>query len=95
MDFCLFARNMGKNISKNLSSKSSETLFEHAKHSTADAFKTASKRSTQKNAEASDDLTGNKIAGKITRVSETSPQNNSVKSEKDILRERYICPEKR
>ena len=39
------------------------------KKSTTDAIKTASKRPIQKNAEATGDLIGNKIADKITSVS--------------------------
>ena len=49
--FLSFAKNMGKNISKNisknLSRKYSQKLLDHAKQSTADAFKTASKRAIQ------------------------------------------------
>ena len=37
-------RNIGKNISKNLSSKYSQKPIDHAKQSTADALKTASKK---------------------------------------------------
>ena len=92
--FLSFARNMGRNISKNLSCKYSQKLLDHAKQSATDGFKTASKRAIQKTAEATDDLTGNKIAGKITRVSKLSPQNNSVKNEEDIFREKYISPKK-
>ena len=40
-------------------------------------MKTVSKRAIQKTAEATDDLIGNKIADSITKVSKTSPQNNS------------------
>ena len=73
-----FARNMekkniGKNISKDLSRKYSQKLLDHAKQSTIDALKTASKRVILKRAEATGDLIGNKIADKITRVSRTSP----------------------
>ena len=39
-----FARNKGKNISKNLSSKYSQKLLHHAKQSATDALKTVSKR---------------------------------------------------
>ena len=39
-----FNRNMGKNISKSLSSKYSQKLLDHAKQSAADALRTASKR---------------------------------------------------
>ena len=45
--------------------------------------------------EATSDLIGNKIANKITRVSKTSPQNNSATNEEEIYRERYIPPEER
>ena len=33
------------------------------------------------------DLIGNKIADKVTRVSKTSPKNNSETNEEEILRE--------
>ena len=36
-----------------------------------------------------------KIADKITRVSITTPQNNSETNWEEILRERYISPEKK
>ena len=54
-----------------------------------------SKRAIPKTAEAIGDLIGNKIADKITRVSKTSPQNNSERNKEEILRERYISQEKR
>ena len=42
------------------------------------------------------DLIGNKIDDKITRVSKTSRNNNSVTNEEEILREKYmISPELR
>ena len=44
-------KNIGKNISKNLSGKYSQKLLDHAKQSTTDAFKTASKKAIQKTAE--------------------------------------------
>ena len=79
--FLFFAKNIGKNIGENiseiLSSKYSLTLLDHAKQSTADAFKTASKRAIQKTAEATSDLIGNKIVDRITKVSKNSQQNNS------------------
>ena len=39
-------------------------------------------------------LIGNKIADKITRVSKTSPKNNSETIVEEILRERYISPDR-
>ena len=52
---------MGGNIGKNLSSKYSQKLLDHAKQSATDVFKTASKRVTQTTAETTGDLIGNKI----------------------------------
>ena len=49
-------------------------------------------KSNSKAAEATGDLTGNKIADKVERVSKTSPNNNSETNE---LRERFIPPELR
>ena len=54
-------KNIGKNISKNLIDIQSQKCFDHAKQSTKDAFKTASKRAIQQTKEAAGDLTGNKI----------------------------------
>ena len=88
-------RNIGKNISTNLSSKYSQKLFDHTKQSATDALKTTSKRALQKTAEAASDLIGNKIAGKTTRVSKTSPKNNSETNKEGILREWCISPELR
>ena len=89
-----FAKNMGRNINKNLNNKYSQKLLGHAKQSAADALKTSSKRVIRKRAEATGDLIGNKIADKITRVSKTSPQNNLETSE-EILREKHISLELR
>ena len=58
-----------KNMSKNLSNKYGQKLLDTAKKSTTDEMKTASKRAIRKTAEATCDLTGNKIADKITGVS--------------------------
>ena len=88
-------KNIGKNISKNLNSKYSQILLDHAKQSATGVLKTVSKRTVHNTTEATDDLIGNKIADKITRVSKTSPQNNSETSEKEIIKERYMSPEKR
>ena len=45
----------------------------------------------QKTVEAIGDLIGNKITGRITKVSKTSPKTNS----EEILRERFEFPELR
>ena len=58
-----------KNIGKNLSNKHSQEIIFTAKKYTTDAIKTGSKRAIQKTAEAMCDLTGNKIAEKITKIS--------------------------
>ena len=61
------SKNIGKNIIKNLSGKYSKTLFDHAKQSAGDAPKTVSKRAIQKIAEATGDLTGNKLLIKLQK----------------------------
>ena len=73
-----FAKNIGKNLSNNYSQK----LLDSAKKSTADAIKAASKISIQKTAEASNDLTCNKIADKITKASQKKANKEIPK--KDI-----------
>ena len=54
--FFSFAKNMGKNIGKNISKilngKYSQKLLDHSKQYATDVFKTASKRTIQKIAEA-------------------------------------------
>ena len=65
-------KNIGKNISKNLSGKCSQKLLDHAKQSPTDALKTNSKKVNQKAAEATGDLISNKIANRITKVSQNS-----------------------
>ena len=75
-----------------------QKLLDHAKQSATDAFKTVSKRVIQKTAEATGDLSGKKIANKITKVSTNSQQNNSEtvtnEHDKEIPKERHISPEK-
>ena len=88
-------RNIGKNISKNESIEYSQKLLDHAKQPATDAIKTASKRAIQKTAEASEDLIGNKTADRITKVSNTSSENNSETNEEEIIRERFIPSELR
>ena len=58
-----------KNIGKILSNKYGQKLLDIAKRSTTDGTKTASKRAIRKTAEVTDDLIRNKIADKITSVS--------------------------
>ena len=61
MDFYLLLKNIGKNISKNLSVKYSQNRLDHANIFATDALKTTSKTVIQKTAEATGDLIGNKI----------------------------------
>ena len=93
------SKNIGKNISINLSGKYSWKVLDHAKESATDFLKTASKRATQKTAEPTGDLFGNKIADWITKVSKTLQQINSeaVTNEhvKEIHKERYVSSEER
>ena len=66
-----------------------------------DSLKTTSKRTLEK--ETTRDLTSNKIANKITKVSRKPPQNDlqtipneteNSKCDKKILKGKYIFPEK-
>ena len=94
-------------MSKNLKNKYDQKLFDSAKKSTTDAIKTASKGAIQKTAEASGDLTGSKIADKLTSVSKKSDAKIQTEagaaSSKDVDRaspknapkKRYIFPEER
>ena len=66
-------------VAKKLSNTYSQKFLDTAKKSTADAIKTASKRATQKTAEATVDLIGNKRADKITSVSKKSTRDNIMK----------------
>ena len=63
-----------KNMVKYLNNKYSQKLIDATKKSTTDAIKTASKRVTQKTAEATDDLIVDKIPDKITSVSNKNYQ---------------------
>ena len=96
MDFCLllkiWVKNIGKNITKNVSGKYGQN-FDHAEKFATDSIKTVSKGVIQNTEEATGDLVGNKIADKITRVSKTSPKNNSETNEQEILRGIYIYPQ--
>ena len=89
-----------KNVGKNVSNKYGQKRLNSAKKSTADAIKTASKRTIQKIAEATDDLIGNKIAHKITSVSKKPDKelhNNDKTGDVEIAtpKKRYISPEER
>ena len=88
-------RDIGKSISKNLSSKYSQKALDHSKLSATDALKTTWKRVIQKTAEATGDFIGKKFADKITSVSKISLKDNlETNEEEKILRKGYISPEK-
>ena len=61
-------KNTVKNVSKILSSKHSQKFLGNAKRSPTDAHKGTLKRATQNSVEATGDLIGNKISGKIIIV---------------------------
>ena len=84
-------------FAKNMSNKYIQKLLNSAKKSTTDAIKTVSKSAIQKTAEATGDLIGNKISGKITCVSKKSPKelHSQNKDKREIPKERYISPEKK
>ena len=94
-DFLSFARNIGKifgkNIRKNVSRKYSQNFLITLSNLLKMHLKLL-QISDSKTAKATDELIGNKIADKITRVSETS---NSETDEEEILRERFIPSELR
>ena len=89
-------------MGKNLSNKYGQKLFDSAKTSTTDAIKTSSKRTIQKTAEATGDLIDNKIADKITSISNKKstkelPNNDETEEDVEITthKKRYISPEER
>ena len=85
--FLSFAKNMGKSVSNQYGQK----LLDSAKKPRTDA-----KRAVQKIAEATGDLTGNKIADKTTSVSK-NPNNNNNNEDEEITghKKRHIAPEER
>ena len=80
--FLSFAKNMGKN----LSNKYDQKLLDSAKKSTTYAIKTASKRAIQKTAEATGDLIDNKIAERVTSVSnkKSAKASKNNETEEDV-----------
>ena len=85
-------------MGKNLSNKCSQKLLDSAEKSTMDLMKTASKRAIQKTAEATGGLIGNKIADKITSVSNkksTKELPNDETKEITTHKKRCVSPEER
>ena len=70
-------------MNKRLRSEYNQKLLDHAEQSAIDALKTASKRAIKKTAEVTGDLSSNKIAARITKVS----KNNSKTNTEEILKE--------
>ena len=64
-EFLSFSKYIGKDVSKNISGKYSQKPLDHVKQSATNVFKTASKTSIQKTAEATRNLIDNRIADKI------------------------------
>ena len=73
-------------VAKNLSNQYNQKLVDSAKKYTTDTIKTASKRTIQKTAEVTDDLTGNKTETNEFHSNET---NNKT------AKETYISPKDR
>ena len=74
-------KNIGKSLSKNVSSKYRQ-FFDHAKKSATNVIKFTSKRVIQKIAEATGDLIGDKFADAVFQsyndnIARTASQNNS------------------
>ena len=70
--------------------------MDNALKTSKDFAKTASKRVLKKTSEATGDLIGNKIAGRITSIGQ--PKNKKEKDEMNVKEETeeiYIPPEKR
>ena len=95
-----------KNMLKRLSSEYGQKFHDSTRKLVTEAFKTASKRTIQNTADATDDLVGNKIAEKVTQAaSKTTPEASSKSTmpaqidEKPmqqipIPKRKYITPEK-
>ena len=96
--FLSFTKNMGKN----LSNKYGQELLDGSTKSTTDAIKTVSKRVIKKTAEATGDLIDNKIADKITSISNKKstkeiPNNGETEEDVEITTHKkiYVSPEER
>ena len=94
-EFLSFAKNVGKG----LSNKYGQNFLDSAKKSTTDVIKTASKKVSQKTAEATGDLIDNKIADKITSASKKKSNNNNNNNNENVEltthKKKYISPEER
>ena len=83
--------NISKSISKNANITFSQKRIDNAKHSATNALKAALKRANQKTTEATDDLIGNKIVGKITVSQKLHKRITQKQMKKKYLEEcRYL-----
>ena len=76
-----------------MNNKYGQKLIDTAKRSTTDAIKTASKRATQKTAEATGDLIGNKIAEDV-ELTTYKKRYRSPEERKQIIDELRLVPKK-
>ena len=76
-----------------MNNKYGQKLIDTAKRSTTDAIKTASKRATQKTAEATGDLIGNKIAEDV-ELTTYKKRYISPEERKQIIDELWLVPKK-
>ena len=92
-------KNIGKIISKSVHGKYSQKLIDRDKKSGTGALKTVSERPIQEMVEEVGDLTGNKTADEITKISKILQENNSetVSNEDDkiIAKERFLSLEEK
>ena len=107
--FLSFARNFGNKYGKklmntaiktgtNFNSKYGKKLTDTAIKTGKDFATIAGKKIVHKSAEATGDLTGNKIADKITAKPSKKSQNEKIQSDEvnnEIPKERYISPKGR
>ena len=95
--FLSFARKFGDKYGKSIiNSKNVKKLMDGATKTSKDFVKIAGKKIIHKSAEATGDLVDNKIADKITSMSES--RSKKEKDETNIMEETqeiYIPPEKR
>ena len=86
-------KNIGRDKSQEINSKYCQKFLDRIKQSATDALKTTSKRAIQKSTEATDDLIGNKIDDRITKVSNSSEEN--IRYDRGTHWDRYVSPEGR
>ena len=84
----------GINAAKKIGDKYGKNLMDTAKKQGTNFPKTASKKNSSKNAKATVDLIGNKIAVKITSLG-NKPKNDNKENETNEAEEITIPPEKR